>query len=155
MPQRLTKSSTDRVIDGVAGGMAAYFGVDPVLVRLVFVLLLITSGGLLALVYVALMIVLPSDIEGAPAAPRAEAERAAAALEAAADGGAGSSTVAADAAAGGGPSALIGEPERRRQLGVVLVGLGVVLLAARWLEVDAGVLAAIGILVIGLRLLAR
>jgi phage shock protein C len=144
MPQRLTKSSTDRVIDGVAGGMAAYFGVDPVLVRLVFVLLLITSGGLLALVYVALMIVLPSNTEGAPAAPRAEAERAAAALEAAADGG-----------AGGGPSALIGEPERRRQLGVVLVGLGVVLLAARWLEVDAGVLAAIGILVIGLRLLAR
>jgi phage shock protein C len=39
MSTRVTKSKTDKVIDGVCGGLAEYFGIDSVLVRLVFVVL--------------------------------------------------------------------------------------------------------------------
>jgi phage shock protein C len=41
---RLMRSETDRMIAGVCGGLAAYLGVDPVLVRLAFVVLLLASG---------------------------------------------------------------------------------------------------------------
>ena len=56
--ERITKSKTDRVIDGVCGGLAEYFGIDSVLVRLVFVVLVFFSGfGLL--LYIILVIIMP------------------------------------------------------------------------------------------------
>ena len=58
--RRLTKSSNERMIFGVAGGLAEYFDVDPVLVRVVFALLVLSTGvGLVA--YVVLAIVMPSQ----------------------------------------------------------------------------------------------
>ena len=36
-PRRLLRSSTDRVLGGVCGGLARYFDIDPVLVRVVAV----------------------------------------------------------------------------------------------------------------------
>ena len=57
---RLTRSSTDRIIAGVAGGVANYLGVDPTLVRLGFVLLVLV-GGLSPLIYVILWAVLPTE----------------------------------------------------------------------------------------------
>lgn len=52
--------SRNRVIGGVAGGLAEYFDVDVVLVRILFlVLLLIGGGGLLG--YIILWIVIPSE----------------------------------------------------------------------------------------------
>ena len=58
--RRLTKSSKERLIFGVAGGLAEYFDVDPVLVRVVFALLVLSTGvGLVA--YVVLAIVMPSQ----------------------------------------------------------------------------------------------
>lgn len=59
MTERLYRSPTDRVIAGVAGGMAVWLNVDPSLVRLGWVLLAIFSGGLFVLAYVVLMIVVP------------------------------------------------------------------------------------------------
>ena len=60
MARRLTKSSNERLIFGVAGGLAEYFDVDPVLVRVVFALLVLSTGvGLVA--YVVLAIVMPSQ----------------------------------------------------------------------------------------------
>lgn len=56
---RLMRSETDRMIGGVCGGLAAYLGVDPVLVRLAFVILLLASGVGLA-IYVILWIVMPT-----------------------------------------------------------------------------------------------
>ena len=58
--KKLTRSSSDRVILGVCGGLANYFEVDPVIVRVIFVLLALGSGfGIL--LYLILAIALPSD----------------------------------------------------------------------------------------------
>ncbi len=67
-PRTLTRSTTDRKISGVSGGLAAYLGVDPVLVRVGFVVTTLASGiGLLA--YLALLAIVPADdAQPAPAA---------------------------------------------------------------------------------------
>jgi phage shock protein C len=48
------------MIAGVCGGLAAYLGVDPVLVRLAF-LLLIPAGGVGIPLYLILMIIVPEE----------------------------------------------------------------------------------------------
>ncbi|MDX1663558.1 MAG: PspC domain-containing protein [Candidatus Promineifilaceae bacterium] len=60
MQARLLRSEEDRVIAGVCGGLAEYLGVDAVLVRLAF-LLLIPAGGLGLPLYLILAIVMPSE----------------------------------------------------------------------------------------------
>ncbi len=64
MQPRLMRSRNEVIISGVCGGLAEYFGIDPVIVRLIFVLVTLTSGlGLL--VYPILWLVMPKA--GAPA----------------------------------------------------------------------------------------
>jgi len=55
MAKRLCKSNRNRVFMGVCGGIAEYFGIDPLIVRLIFVF---TSGGTL-IVYLILALFLP------------------------------------------------------------------------------------------------
>lgn len=56
--ERLYRSSNERMIFGVCGGIAEYFEIDPTLVRLLFVIFAVAGGpGLLA--YIVLAIVLP------------------------------------------------------------------------------------------------
>ena len=63
--KRLYRSRTDKMIGGVAGGLAEYFNVDPTLVRIVFVLLGVLGGGVLA--YLVMWIVVPQEpAAGAP-----------------------------------------------------------------------------------------
>jgi len=59
-PRRLARSSTDRVLGGVSGGLGRYFDVDPVLFRLAFVVLTLV-GGAGAIAYLGAWLVLPSD----------------------------------------------------------------------------------------------
>lgn len=50
-PKRLYKSHTNKVFAGICGGLGEYLGVDPVLLRLIWLLMVIFSGvfpGLLA-----------------------------------------------------------------------------------------------------------
>ena len=55
--KRLTKSY-DRKLCGVCGGIADYFGVDPTLIRLLWVLLVLCAGiGILA--YIIAAIIMP------------------------------------------------------------------------------------------------
>lgn len=61
--KKLVRSQKNRVIGGVAGGVAEYFDIDPILVRLVFVLLTI-FGGSGVLLYIIAWIVIPEA--GAP-----------------------------------------------------------------------------------------
>ena len=44
-PRCLLRSREDRVVGGVAGGVGVYLGIDPVIVRLVFVVLALAGGG--------------------------------------------------------------------------------------------------------------
>ena len=55
-PKKLYRSTTDRKIAGVAGGLGEYFEIDPLLVRLLFVILVI-AGGSGVLIYIILWIV--------------------------------------------------------------------------------------------------
>ena len=55
---RLYRSRTDKVIGGVSGGLADYINIDPVVVRILFVLLAI-FGGSGVLVYIILWIAIP------------------------------------------------------------------------------------------------
>lgn len=57
--QRLTRSN-DRIIAGVCAGIAEYFGWDPALVRILYLLISIFSAGFPGvLVYIILWIVMP------------------------------------------------------------------------------------------------
>jgi len=63
MAKRLYRSRTDRMVAGVCGGLAEYFGIDPTIVRLVFVLLALIPGpGVLA--YIVMAIVTPEQPSG-------------------------------------------------------------------------------------------
>ena len=58
MEKKLTRSEKERILGGVCGGLAEYFGFDPTLVRLVFVLLAL-AGGAGILMYIILWIIMP------------------------------------------------------------------------------------------------
>src|SRR3954447_21314774 len=58
--RRLTRSTSDRVIAGVAGGLGRYFSIDPVVVRIAFIVGSFFGGaGLIA--YAAAWLLVPSD----------------------------------------------------------------------------------------------
>lgn len=60
-PKRLYRSREDRMIAGVCGGIAEYFNIDPVIVRLLAVLLLL-AGGLPGFIpYLVMWIVVPEN----------------------------------------------------------------------------------------------
>jgi phage shock protein PspC (stress-responsive transcriptional regulator) len=61
--KKLYRSRTNRVFLGVAGGLAEYFDVDPVLVRLLFVVLTVFSGVGIIL-YIIGLIVIPEEPVG-------------------------------------------------------------------------------------------
>lgn len=57
-PKRLYRSYLDRKVAGVAAGLGEYFDMDPLLVRLLFVILTLAGGGGV-LIYIILWIVTP------------------------------------------------------------------------------------------------
>jgi phage shock protein PspC (stress-responsive transcriptional regulator) len=67
-PRRLKRSSSDRVLGGVCGGLGAYLGVDPIIVRVVAVVL-VFFGGAGILFYLAAWLLVPSDGPGGRSAP--------------------------------------------------------------------------------------
>ena len=62
-PHRLTRSADQRVLGGVAGGLGKYLGIDPVLVRIAWVILVVAGFGLGLIVYIVAWIIIP---EGEP-----------------------------------------------------------------------------------------
>jgi phage shock protein PspC (stress-responsive transcriptional regulator) len=61
MERRFYRSSTDRKLTGVSGGLAEYLDVEPVLVRIAWVIVAIFTGGAAILAYVALVFIMPLD----------------------------------------------------------------------------------------------
>ncbi len=72
MEKRLYRSQTNRVMWGVCGGLAKYFNVDPVVVRIIFVLL-IPANGIGILAYIIMAVVIP--LEGSKATSPKETTR--------------------------------------------------------------------------------
>ena len=58
--KQLYKSSTNKKIAGVCGGIGEYFGIDPTIVRLGFVALTFLAGGGLA-AYIIAAIIMPDQ----------------------------------------------------------------------------------------------
>lgn len=60
MQKKLYRTRQDKIIGGVCGGLGKYFDIDPVLIRVLFVLLAFFEGiGLL--IYLLLLIIVPRE----------------------------------------------------------------------------------------------
>jgi phage shock protein C len=152
MNRRLYRSRTDSVLGGVAGGVAEYLDADPSIVRVIWAILAIVTGGIFVVVYIVMWIVVP---EGpTPAAAPAAVSGAAAVSDHPAgqpadqptDQPAGSSVTSASA------------PARRRSsgggsliFGLILVGVGAWFLIREYVpQIDTDLLWPIGLVVLGI-----
>ncbi len=62
MEKRLYKSNKNKMLDGVCGGIAEYFNVDPTIIRLAWVLFC-ALGGSGVLAYIIMAVILPRSPE--------------------------------------------------------------------------------------------
>jgi|SRR5579872_4762946 len=136
----------DRIIGGVCSGLAAGFHVDPLLVRLAFVILAFFQGiGLL--IYIVLWLVMPEDTESGPRSGFDSVAR---------DMRRVGNEVRGQLGAQGGPNAPgAGLGDQALVLGFVLVVLGAVLLAVNTGLVSWTVLWPVAVIAIGVGLLLR
>jgi phage shock protein C len=67
--KKLMRSRVDRKIAGVCGGMAEYFDVDPTLVRVLWLIITLFTGGLGLIAYILAWIIIPEEPEPAAIAP--------------------------------------------------------------------------------------
>ncbi|HET9556346.1 MAG TPA: PspC domain-containing protein [Actinomycetota bacterium] len=73
-PRVVRRSRSERVIAGVCGGVGGYLGVDPVLLRIAFIILALANGlGLIA--YVVAWVAIPEERPGQPVGPALEPRR--------------------------------------------------------------------------------
>jgi phage shock protein C len=61
-PERLYRSRTERRIWGVCGGIAEYFNIDPVIVRLIWILFTL-AGGAGIITYIVAYLLVPEKQE--------------------------------------------------------------------------------------------
>lgn len=61
-PQRLYRSRKERIVAGISGGLGEYFNVDPIIFRILFVILTFVNG-IGVLIYLLLWIVVPREGE--------------------------------------------------------------------------------------------
>jgi phage shock protein PspC (stress-responsive transcriptional regulator) len=172
MNRRLFRSRTDSVIGGVAGGVAEYLDVDPSIVRIIWAILAIVTGGIFVVLYIVMWIVVPEAPlpvigmgmpPGAGAVPPAEGTapaEGAAPLEGA--GVPGEAAPAAGAPAAGwqrGWSAGYDSSRRRGSGGALVFGLILVALGAWFLideyvpGIDTDLLWPVGLVLLGVLLL--
>jgi phage shock protein C len=118
MSERLFRSRDDRMLAGVAGGLAELWDADPSLVRILWALLVLLTGGLALVVYIVMAIVVP---EGDPAPREADPAAIAARDEARA---ARRAERAAARARGGGSAPIV--------FGGILIAVGAYFLALMW-----------------------
>lgn len=64
-PKRLYRSKIDRIIAGVCGGFAEYFNIDPVIIRLLFLVLIFVNGWGLLLYLVSLIVMRENPLQSA------------------------------------------------------------------------------------------
>jgi phage shock protein PspC (stress-responsive transcriptional regulator) len=59
--KHLKRSLRDRKLAGICGGMADYLGIDPAIVRILWVLAAFISVGVVVLLYLALIFIIPNE----------------------------------------------------------------------------------------------
>lgn len=59
--KQLRRPTTDRMVAGVASGLGRYFDVDPTLVRVVFAVTGLLTGGLALLAYPIMWFLMPEE----------------------------------------------------------------------------------------------
>ncbi|MBS3137705.1 PspC domain-containing protein [Candidatus Woesearchaeota archaeon] len=59
--KRLYRSKSDKVLGGVCAGIANYFEIDPVLVRLIWAIFTLLSMGLGIIAYIIAWIIVPEE----------------------------------------------------------------------------------------------
>ena len=136
--RRLYRSETESVLGGVAGGVAEYLDVDPAIVRVVWALLAVITGGIFFVLYIVMWIVVPYGPESGEVAT-------------------------GDSAAPDGAPAWNAQPRRRARtgsgggswiFGLVLIGLGLYFLAREYFpDIHVDRLWPLGLVLIGLVLL--
>jgi phage shock protein C len=57
--KKLQRSQNEKIILGVCGGVANYFEIDPVIVRIIFALLLVTGSGFF--LYLIMALIMPKE----------------------------------------------------------------------------------------------
>jgi phage shock protein C len=60
-PKKLYRSRSSRMISGVCGGLAEYLNIDPVVVRLIFVITAIFGASIGFWVYIIMWIAVPEQ----------------------------------------------------------------------------------------------
>jgi phage shock protein C len=70
--RKLFRSRDDRIISGVCGGLGEFFGIDPTLIRIIFVLLAIFGGSGIVIYLVMLLIVPEQQHAGVSQSSRTE-----------------------------------------------------------------------------------
>lgn len=63
--KRLYRDPEQKVLGGVCGGLAAYFNMDPVVVRLIVVLLFFATSGVAIIAYLVLWVAVPNAVNAA------------------------------------------------------------------------------------------
>ncbi|HQQ21135.1 MAG TPA: PspC domain-containing protein, partial [Bacteroidales bacterium] len=58
--KKLYRSRTDRKLAGICGGLGAHFGMDPVIIRVIFIILTLFGGSGL-LLYIIMALVVPDE----------------------------------------------------------------------------------------------
>lgn len=144
MNRRLYRSRTESVLGGVAGGMAEYLDADPSIVRIVWAILGIVTGGIFVVLYIVMWIVVPEA--PASAAP-------ASAAPSTGDTPGGAAGTEADASVMSQQAA----PRRRSSgggslvFGLILVGVGAWFLIREYVpQIDTDLLWPIGLVVLGI-----
>jgi phage shock protein C len=138
MNRRLYRSSRERVISGVAGGVAEYFDIDPSIVRIAWVLLALITGGVFLILYGVMWLVVPVSYSATPgtAASTAEGEAASGSSE----------PLRPRPSRGSGSAGLV--------FGLIFVGLGLYFLAREYLPAfDIDRLWPLGLVALGVFLL--
>ena len=163
MRERLYRSRDDRMLFGVAGGMARFLDIDASIVRIVWALLAI-AGGAGVLLYIVAAIVIPEAPSGwAPSTATREQDGSGPAAAAAAPdspgspggGSGGSSGSATTGSPGPAWGYRAGVDRRERGGGAVLLGLVLVVLGGWFLlqrfipQIDADVLLPVVLLLLG------
>lgn len=61
MNKKLYKSSNNRMLAGVCGGLGVYFNIDPTIIRLLWAVLIVCSCGTGTIAYILAAIIIPED----------------------------------------------------------------------------------------------